>query len=169
MCVCGLWWKGALRKASKLNAIVLTSMDTSKRSGITQSSPLKIPYKSLTERRISSVFTSGLTEISKLDELGSDRNLSPMIDIVTKFFIINVFFLFVYSSKSWHQILWYPWENQRYSAQVKAWWGLSALRCLLFGSYWPYECDAGGGGGPRDPPILAGCLPKLWAPVLGEG
>lgn len=62
-------------------------MDTSKRSGITQSSPLKIPYKSLTERRISSVFTSGLTEISKLDELGSDRNLSPIIDIVTKFLL----------------------------------------------------------------------------------
>lgn len=73
-CVCVVMKRCPYRKTSKLNAIVLTSMDTSKRSGITQSSPLKIPYKSLTERRISSVFTWELTEITRLEELVSNRN-----------------------------------------------------------------------------------------------
>lgn len=45
--VCGLRWKGALRRTSELNAIVLTSRDASKRGGITQSSPLKIPRQVL--------------------------------------------------------------------------------------------------------------------------
>lgn len=80
-----------------------------------------------------------------------------------KFSFIYIY-MFVFSRISWHQIFSFPWENQRYSAQVKASWGLRALRCLLFGSYWPYECDAGGGGPQRPsdpgwvpPPALSSC------------
>lgn len=76
VCVCvGCDEKVPLGGPVRLNAIVLTSMDASKRSGITQSSPLKIPYKSLTERRISSVFTPRRTEISELEELGARSKL----------------------------------------------------------------------------------------------
>ena len=144
-------------------------MDTSKRSGITQSSPLKIPYKSLTERRISSVFTSGLTDVSELEELGSDGDgycatMFFYLNFLLYIYIYIYIYMFVFSRISWHQIFSFPWENQRYSAQVKASWGLRALRCLLFGSYWPYECDAGGGGPQRPsdpgwvpPPALSSC------------
>lgn len=76
VCVCvGRDEKVPLGGPVRLNAIVLTSMDASKRSGITQSSPLKIPYKSLTERRISSVFTPRRTEISEPEELGARSKL----------------------------------------------------------------------------------------------
>lgn len=149
--VCGLWWKGALRKTSKLNAIVLTSMDASKRAGITQSSPLKIPYKSLTERRLSPVFTSGLTEDLRAGG-ATIRSKLVTYDRYCVTMFLNVLFASCSSIQANASVKASDTLG-KIKAQVKASWGLRALRCLLFGSYWPYECDASGGGPqrPSDP------------------